>query len=87
MYLLKIYFNGPRTEWMMRPCDQETVFSQSLPWLWLARWRARGLMKELCNVGYEITDLSGAVIEPARSNKSPFRNVPPSRSKIHGLKD
>ena len=83
MYLLTIYFRGPRTQWAGKVCPEETIVSKPVPCLWLARIRARQLLADMVkeNVGYVIMDALGNVIEPVES--APV-DIPAKRSTIHG---
>lgn len=47
----------------MRP--EETLAVQQVPWLWLARWRAKQMLNGFTadRVGWAISDKSGAAVE------------------------
>ncbi len=47
MYTLTLYFDGTRTRWAGKVCQDEVIAQEDFPWLWLARWRANSLMKPL----------------------------------------
>lgn len=87
MYILTIYFRGPRTEWAGKVCAEETIVSKQVPMLCLARIKARQLLREMVleNVGYVITDSTGLLIEPTQDPPVPaYRNAESTRSTIHG---
>lgn len=57
MYLITVYFHGPKTNWSGKIDKTEIVSQHMVPWLWLARVRVRWLMGDLNagRCGYAIT--------------------------------
>lgn len=57
MYCLRVYFHGPQTNWAGRISETETIAIIEVPTLWLAKMRARLLMRDLNagRCGYAIT--------------------------------
>lgn len=47
MITLTVYFHGPASHWDDRIADGEIIAQVSLPWLWLARFKARSMMADL----------------------------------------
>lgn len=43
MYLLTVYANTPQARWSGSPPAHDVLIEETLPLLWLARWRARAL--------------------------------------------
>lgn len=47
MYLVRIYFHGPQTNWMGKVSQMEVILERPCPWLWLAKSLAHSYLKDL----------------------------------------
>jgi hypothetical protein len=47
MFEVLIYFNGPRSQWSGKVVDDDVIARYPAPFLWLARARARSIVRQL----------------------------------------
>ena len=65
MYVIHVYFSGPKTAWSGKVAPEEIIATYQIRWLWLARIKAKNVHELLdrTRCGYVITDSSGKDIE------------------------
>lgn len=61
-YHVSVYFAHGISAWQGKLDERDVVFSTDVPWLWLARYFARGYVGNRGRLAYAIQD-AGQVIE------------------------